>query len=449
MTFNLFHVYTLLSLLLVGSHAVSPDQVYWKSVLPNTPMPKAIKDLLYIKAWNDGNDQKVTTNTPSTYIKLKDEPQQIYSYFTSRDEVKDHPPSVLNDEVKDHSNSNSLFRYFTQYDALNDEVKDQPQSIPLIRYFNQYDASNDELVKDDHPQSIPLIRYFNQYDASNDEVKDHPPSVSNDEVKDHPKSIPLIRYFTQYDASNDEVKDDHPQSIPLIRYFSRYGASNNEVKDSPFAQLLFLKNDLYQGKEIKLQFNIYDQKTKFLPKDIIDSIPFSSKDLPEIYSKLSIKPDSMQAKIMKETLDVCEVKSMHGEEKFCATSLESMIDFATTKLDKKVTAFSTEGAKESTLSQKYKVEVVKKLAADKIMVCHKQLYPYVVFYCHIISGTESYMVSLESSNGPKVKSLAVCHTDMSKWNPKHLAFQVLKVTPGTVPVCHFLLEDTILWVPYQ
>lgn len=32
--------------LMVGSHAVTPE-VYWKSVLPNSPMPKAIKDLLY------------------------------------------------------------------------------------------------------------------------------------------------------------------------------------------------------------------------------------------------------------------------------------------------------------------------------------------------------------------------------------------------------------------
>uniref|UniRef100_A0A251TPW6 Uncharacterized protein n=1 Tax=Helianthus annuus TaxID=4232 RepID=A0A251TPW6_HELAN len=36
---------------LVGSHAVTPE-VYWKSVLPNSPMPKSIKDLLYSE-WND------------------------------------------------------------------------------------------------------------------------------------------------------------------------------------------------------------------------------------------------------------------------------------------------------------------------------------------------------------------------------------------------------------
>ncbi|KAM0005498.1 putative BURP domain-containing protein [Helianthus debilis subsp. tardiflorus] len=53
-----------------------------------------------------------------------------------------------------------------------------------------------------------------------------------------------------------------------------------------------------------------------------------------------------------------------------------------------------------------------------------------------------------SADGKKMNAAAVCHIDTSKWNPKHLAFQVLKVKPGTVPVCHFLPEDHVAWVPY-
>ena len=33
-------------LALVGSHASLPSKVYWQSVLPNTPMPKAVQDSL-------------------------------------------------------------------------------------------------------------------------------------------------------------------------------------------------------------------------------------------------------------------------------------------------------------------------------------------------------------------------------------------------------------------
>ncbi|WVZ21601.1 hypothetical protein V8G54_008923 [Vigna mungo] len=39
----------------------------------------------------------------------------------------------------------------------------------------------------------------------------------------------------------------------------------------------------------------------------------------------------------------------------------------------------------------------------------------------------------------------VCYTDTSQWNPKHLAFQVLKVKPETVLVRHFLPEDHVVW----
>ncbi|MFS7909014.1 putative BURP domain-containing protein [Helianthus anomalus] len=164
---------------------------------------------------------------------------------------------------------------------------------------------------------------------------------------------------------------------------------------------------------MKLHFMKDNQKNQFLPKNVSDSIPFSSKDLPVIYNKFSVKPDSMVAELMKQTLSLCEHK-------------------------------------ESTPSQKYKIELVKKLGATKSVVCHSQNYAYVVFYCHISVGIRSYAVSLEGEDGTKVKSVAVCHTDTSKWDPKHLAFQLLKITPGgTVPVCHFLPEDHVLWVPYN
>nr|CAD1843885.1 unnamed protein product [Ananas comosus var. bracteatus] len=43
-----------------------------------------------------------------------------------------------------------------------------------------------------------------------------------------------------------------------------------------------------------------------------------------------------------------------------------------------------------------------------------------------------------------VDAAAVCHADTAAWNPKHLAFQVLKVKPGTVPICHFLPQDHVV-----
>ncbi|KAL4560370.1 hypothetical protein LXL04_032520 [Taraxacum kok-saghyz] len=213
-----------------------------------------------------------------------------------------------------------------------------------------------------------------------------------------------------------------------------YAASLDQLKDNPNVAFFVLEKDMRQGMEMKLHFTKKHQNATFLPKQVADSIPFSSNKLPQIYNEFSIKPESSEAEFMKQTLSECEKKGIEGEEKYCATSLESMVDFSTSKLGKKVKAISTEGAK--------------KLAADKAVVCHKQNYAYAVFYCHKTVSTRAYVVSLVGADGTKAKAVAVCHTDTSKWNPKHLAFQVLKVKPGSVPICHFLPEDHVVWVPY-
>ncbi|KAL6344969.1 hypothetical protein AAG906_007700 [Vitis piasezkii] len=88
---------------------------------------------------------------------------------------------------------------------------------------------------------------------------------------------------------------------------------------------------------------------------------------------------------------------------------------------------------------------VEKMGGDVSVVCHKMEYAYAVFYCHKIAATRAYMVPLVGRDGTKAKAVALCHTNTKEWNPKHLAFQLLKVKPG-VPICHFLTQDQIIWV---
>ncbi|XP_014500741.1 BURP domain protein RD22-like [Vigna radiata var. radiata] len=137
---------------------------------------------------------------------------------------------------------------------------------------------------------------------------------------------------------------------------------------------------------------------------------------------------------------------MKGEEKHCATSLESMVDFVTSKLGKNVHVTSTEVEIESK-SQKFIVkDGVKILAEEEIVACHPMNYPYGVFYCHQISNSTAHFVPLEGEDGSRVKAVAVCHKDTSEWDPNHIAFQALKVKPGTIPVCHFFPEaHHLLW----
>ncbi|KAF7817146.1 BURP domain protein RD22-like [Senna tora] len=227
-----------------------------------------------------------------------------------------------------------------------------------------------------------------------------------------------------------------------------YAATETQLHDDPNAALFFLEKDMLPGKKMKLHFTKTTNAVKFLPEQVAKRIPFSSSKIPEIFSKLSVKPGSLKSQIMKRTIKDCEEPGITGEEKYCATSLESMVEFTTSKLGRNLWALSTE-VEEENQTMKYTMTVgVRKVGGKRAIVCHLKKYPYAVFYCHETEATFAYYVPLESDDGgSKVKAIAICHTDTSQWNPKHLAFQVLKVKPGTVPVCHFLPEDHLLWIP--
>lgn len=233
---------------------------------------------------------------------------------------------------------------------------------------------------------------------------------------------------------------------PKSPFVYNYAATETQLHDDTTVALFFKENDLHYGTKMDLHFTPSSSQATFLPRQVADSIPFSSSKVNDVFTKFSIKPESEEANAVKNTLSECEETSIKGEEKYCATSLESMVDFSTSKLGKNLVVLSTEVDKETGLQQYTIAPGVKKISGDKAVVCHKQNYPYAVFYCHKTETTRTYSVPLEGANGIRVKAVAVCHTDTSQWNPKHLAFQVLKVKPGTVPVCHFLPEDHVVWV---
>ncbi|KZV51135.1 rd22-c protein [Dorcoceras hygrometricum] len=237
----------------------------------------------------------------------------------------------------------------------------------------------------------------------------------------------------------------HPGGNPFVYL---YAASETQLHHDPNIALFFLQKDLAAGKKMNINFYKTRNGATVLPRKVADSIPFSSHKLPEIFSKFSVDPKSIEAEIMKKTIQECEDETtVKGEEKMCATSLESMIDFSTSKLGKHVEAISTEAEKGGKVKE-YSILGVKKMSrGDAVVACHKQAYTYAVFYCHKTETTVAYEVSMVAEDGSKAKAAAVCHLDTAAWNPKHLAFQVLKVRPGSVPVCHFLPSDHVVWVP--
>ena len=75
-----------------------------------------------------------------------------------------------------------------------------------------------------------------------------------------------------------------------------------------------------------------DSRVFFLPRRLAEAIPFSSDKLSVALEKLDISQGSDTALAMKQTLKGCEGPANSGERRYCATLLESMIDYATSTL---------------------------------------------------------------------------------------------------------------------
>ncbi|XP_042389444.1 BURP domain-containing protein 3-like [Zingiber officinale] len=237
-----------------------------------------------------------------------------------------------------------------------------------------------------------------------------------------------------------------PSPSPIV--LVNYAATEAQIHDDPKVALFFLESNLRPGAAMTVHFTRTSAfRAAFLPRREADAIPFSSARLPEILDRLSMKPGSPEAETTLSTLQECERSAASGERKLCATSLESMVDFSVANLGtRRVVAASTAVIKAGTPLQTYTIQGVRKTvsAEGRLVACHSMEYAYAVFYCHT-SAARAYMVSLVGADGAKVEAVAVCHTDTAGWNPNHLAFKVLKVSPGTVPVCHYLPEDNLVW----
>lgn len=246
-----------------------------------------------------------------------------------------------------------------------------------------------------------------------------------------------------------------PKGKPVVvnasPYIYNYAATDTQLHDNPAVALFFLRQDLRRGKKFTLQLADGDRgATAFIPRSSAESIPFSTAELPAILVQFSIPVGSTEAARMAQTLNECEAAPVAGEKKLCATSLESMVDFARTRLGtSEVVAVATEGGGSAGERQVYEVGSVRTVAAaggKGVVACHPEAYAYAVFICHATSSSEVYEVEMAAEGGGTgVKAVAVCHTDTAGWNPNHLAFKVLKVKPGAVPVCHFLPEDHLVW----
>jgi len=237
--------------------------------------------------------------------------------------------------------------------------------------------------------------------------------------------------------------------------FHNYGsAADADIIADPFlSTVYFLEKDLYTGTKLTLYSTLLkrsspDSRVFFLPRRLAEAIPFSSDKLSVALEKLDISQGSDTALAMKQTLKRCEGPANSGETKYCATSLESMIDYATSTLGTSSLNVLETNVPCKLESQKYTITGIpfQSKSGSKAVVCHSETYAYAVYYCHESQHITTARVSLKGEDGSSGEGVAVCHTDTSGWNPQHLAFKVLNVKPGGAPVCHFVPSGEFLWL---
>ena len=214
--------------------------------------------------------------------------------------------------------------------------------------------------------------------------------------------------------------------------------------------MYFFKENLVPGFKMNLpRLSRRSDLTKFLPQQIAESIPMSRKKLPEILKKFSLNAESREAEFVESAIRSCERGEMSGEEKYCVRSFESFIDSSVSMLaGKNIRLLSHQIGKPPPTNSWFTIGQKRDLGDKKNIVCHKMIYPYAVYLCHSIRNTTVYQVPVVNmQDGTKANGVAVCHEDTSGWDPNHVSFRYLKIKPGTVPICHFVNRDTLVWVP--
>ncbi|KAH9696060.1 BURP domain-containing protein USPL1 [Citrus sinensis] len=172
----------------------------------------------------------------------------------------------------------------------------------------------------------------------------------------------------------------------IAHHSSHADVNSSEVK------IFFTLSDLKVENKMALYLPIEDHSNyaHFLPREEADSFPFSFKQLPYILELTFILRDSPQAKAMEDTLRMCKTDPIKDEIKTCATSLESMLDFAGSILGSE-TSFKTVTTKStSNTFQNFTILEVQEISAPKM---------------------------------------------------------ILGLKPGTIPVCHYFPTDHLVFVP--
>ncbi|XP_066330779.1 protein RAFTIN 1A-like [Miscanthus floridulus] len=260
-------------------------------------------------------------------------------------------------------------------------------------------------------------------------------------------------------GARDDDDDDDPSfkgyefsyDAPIAT--TRGGGAATPTPTAPTAAVFFHEEAVRVGERLPLHFRAAAPAALgLLPRGVADSIPFTTAALPAVLALFGVPPGSSRAAAMAETLRTCErpppVAGEAEEARFCATSLEAMVERAVAALGTRdVRAVTSALPRAGLPPQAYTVRAVRRIGGGASFVaCHDEAYPYTVYWCHGTGPARAYLVEMEGARGGGAVTVAfVCHTDTSRWNPEHVSFKVLGTKPGGPPVCHLMPYGHVIW----
>lgn len=228
--------------------------------------------------------------------------------------------------------------------------------------------------------------------------------------------------------------------------YNTYGCGTFHAFDEADPNSFFRLSKLEQGSRVHLP-NLNDQipPRSFLPSQIASKIPTSSSDLHKMFPESFTSPATKEA--IETSLLYCSTPALKGEIKSCPKSLEDMVEFSKKVLGVKqlvaLTSKSTKGSGKELI-----IGNIKQFDAEKVVSCHEIFFPFAAYFCHLLSSTRLYAVDLvePETKAPVNKILAICHMDTSSFPANHVAFKILKASPGQTEACHWFTKIDLVWL---
>ncbi|KAL6655797.1 hypothetical protein ACP70R_006623 [Stipagrostis hirtigluma subsp. patula] len=464
-------ILSLVSLLLValaggGSHpnlaaavAMKPTEEYWQSVLPETPMPAAISDLLsqaegYMAERGNlhlvqnyhlqrpNNDVSNTAKGPRNKIGINSQgthtqsPKYVTESTHGLKKISVTYGAESTDDLKEVSgiygsgSTENLIKFPVIHGLGSTEDLNKISVIygsEITKDLKKFPILHGSLSTEDVKKISVSYGYGLGYNedlkkisaaygpGNTDDLKKissiYGSPGTNDMEKllvgsEHNEDKALYQDKKPHQVSEYVPKDE--KGITITDSAASKGERHDHLHSQDYgnkrlaADIFFFHDVLRPGLVISPTIPLTTFVPPLLPRRLADSIPFSTEHLDDILTMFSPVSTAMAAEI-QWTLGACEhPRPLPGDKAGCAASMEALTELPMALLGTRdVRAFSpnmpTDLPGASARRGRYNVTDVRKVSESPEMVtCHDLTYPYAVFYCHTAKPTVAYEVTLAS-----------------------------------------------------